>query len=320
MANNRVESYKKQIYDTIDYSSFYQNYIELNGKTSGQVSCLCPFHDDKNPSFSVNLGNGLWKCHVGCGGGDIFTMVEKMEKKTWKGNEVLNRVGELVGLPPLKSTSKNLNSPNKEKPNTFVTQTNADLWHKALMDDYGEILNWLEKEKGLIVETVIEFKLGIGKVDLWKIHRITIPVHDENKKLVNVRGYGNSLKPKILPIETGRGSQIFNIHRVKDKQDIIICAGEFDCMLVWQKGFNAVSSTAGESSCKVFKENLNYFRQKNISIIYDIDEAGRSGAAKVGDILSPVAQSVKIVQLPDILGKGGDLSDFFISGNTADKN
>jgi 5S rRNA maturation endonuclease (ribonuclease M5) len=42
----------------------------------------CPFHEDKNPSFSVDLDKGLWNCHAGCGGGDIFDLLAKFEGGT----------------------------------------------------------------------------------------------------------------------------------------------------------------------------------------------------------------------------------------------
>ncbi len=40
---------------------------------------LCPLHDDSSPSFSYDLEKGLWKCHAGCGAGDVYTFVELIE-------------------------------------------------------------------------------------------------------------------------------------------------------------------------------------------------------------------------------------------------
>lgn len=44
----------------------------------------CPLHDDRSPSFSVSEEKGLWYCHAGCGGGDVYTLVEKLEKCGFK--------------------------------------------------------------------------------------------------------------------------------------------------------------------------------------------------------------------------------------------
>jgi DNA primase len=40
---------------------------------------LCPFHDDRRPSFSVNMREGVWFCHAGCGGGNIFQFLARYQ-------------------------------------------------------------------------------------------------------------------------------------------------------------------------------------------------------------------------------------------------
>ena len=60
--------------------SLYQSYVSgLEGIGShGEHSGHCPFHDDANPSFSVDLGSGLWTCHAGCGSGDAANFAERV--------------------------------------------------------------------------------------------------------------------------------------------------------------------------------------------------------------------------------------------------
>ena len=57
-----------------NYESFYGRFLPRLGKVRGnQIMAVCPFHDDHDPSLSVNLQTGLFKC-FGCGvSGDIFT-------------------------------------------------------------------------------------------------------------------------------------------------------------------------------------------------------------------------------------------------------
>lgn len=63
---------------TTNYSDFYERQLEsFSDLSSGEASALCPFHDDEHPSFSVNLDTGLWHCHAGCGGGDVYSFVMK---------------------------------------------------------------------------------------------------------------------------------------------------------------------------------------------------------------------------------------------------
>jgi DNA primase len=55
------------------------DYVALKPAGSGRYKGLCPFHDEKTPSFNVNTGNGFWKC-FGCGaGGDLITFVQEQD-------------------------------------------------------------------------------------------------------------------------------------------------------------------------------------------------------------------------------------------------
>jgi DNA primase len=75
---------KQTILERLDFHTFYKGYIpSLTGDP--QASGKCPFHDDQRASFSVNLDNGLWKCHAGCGSGnaiDLYMKVKGMDFKT----------------------------------------------------------------------------------------------------------------------------------------------------------------------------------------------------------------------------------------------
>ncbi|MFH1023795.1 MAG: CHC2 zinc finger domain-containing protein [Planctomycetota bacterium] len=71
---------KEHVLKHLDFRSFYQVHLpslKMNGKP--EADARCPFHDDKSPSFSVNLETGLWCCHAesGCGGGDVFSFYQR---------------------------------------------------------------------------------------------------------------------------------------------------------------------------------------------------------------------------------------------------
>ena len=46
-------------------------------------STTCLFHEDRNPSFSIGVEHGGWRCHAGCGSGDAFSFVMKLESCTF---------------------------------------------------------------------------------------------------------------------------------------------------------------------------------------------------------------------------------------------
>ena len=65
----------------------YQNQIDqmlgkkLKPQANGQVYTHCPLHIDTRQSFSINLEKGLWKCHAGCGSGNILQLTRIMGKE-----------------------------------------------------------------------------------------------------------------------------------------------------------------------------------------------------------------------------------------------
>ena len=62
----------------VNYTEFYRNHVR-NIKVHGQqAKGLCPFHEDKNPSFSFNIEDGKWKCFAGCGEGGYKTFQGKI--------------------------------------------------------------------------------------------------------------------------------------------------------------------------------------------------------------------------------------------------
>ena len=61
-----------------DFRPFYNKHLQGMKPAGKELSALCPFHADKNPSFSFNPETGLWNCHAGCGGGDILDFYGKL--------------------------------------------------------------------------------------------------------------------------------------------------------------------------------------------------------------------------------------------------
>lgn len=57
---------------------------------------LCPFHDDRSPSFSVDPQTGLWHCHAGCGSGNLFQFLERAERLSFP--QAVRRLAELAGV------------------------------------------------------------------------------------------------------------------------------------------------------------------------------------------------------------------------------
>ncbi len=52
----------------------------LRPNSKGQTYTFCPFHDDRRQSLSINVASGLWKCHAGCGQGNINILKNRMRR------------------------------------------------------------------------------------------------------------------------------------------------------------------------------------------------------------------------------------------------
>src|SRR3989338_8899111 len=88
---------KEHILSHLDFRAFYQSHI-INLKENGKAQALglCPFHDDHNPSLSINLESGLFNCLAGCGGGDVFTFYQRYKKIDFK--TAIKEIAEMHGI------------------------------------------------------------------------------------------------------------------------------------------------------------------------------------------------------------------------------
>jgi len=65
---------------SVDYYKILEKYNLEKGILRGdELLCCCPLHDDKNPSFSINLKTGKYICFAGCGAGDFIDLISKLE-------------------------------------------------------------------------------------------------------------------------------------------------------------------------------------------------------------------------------------------------
>jgi DNA primase len=71
-------------------------YLQLSNAGGGNLKGLCPFHDEKTPSFNITPARGMWYCH-GCGeGGDVITFVSKIEHLPFA--ETMERLAAKAGI------------------------------------------------------------------------------------------------------------------------------------------------------------------------------------------------------------------------------
>jgi replicative DNA helicase len=108
----------------------------------------------------------------------------------------------------------------------------------------------------------------------------------------------------------------FQLPKLKGADFAAVCEGEKDCRTLERLGIVATCNNGGAGNFKA--ELVPYFTDKRIAIFPDNDEPGRDHALKVAALLTPVAKSLKIVELPDLPAKG-DVTDFINAGGTVEQ-
>ena len=249
----------------------------------------CLFNDCDNDSrgyeahLYINKSEGLYLCHK-CGA---------------KGN--------------LWDLKKHFGINTKKSKSTQSLGKLAEKYHNALPNNIREYL----LNDRLILNEEIEDRLLGYKMDSNGNGWITIPVSNISSDITAIRlrkdPSANSNNPKYRWETEGSEATLYNVQVLKDKPDmLVICEGEFDCMLLASQGVMAVCSTAGASTFKdEWVEQLNYVRE--FYIAFDNDEAGREGAKALSEKLHKAHPSASVlnIKLPDAVGEHGDITDFF---------
>ncbi|HBK33780.1 TPA: hypothetical protein DEP34_03245 [Candidatus Uhrbacteria bacterium] len=168
-----------------------------------------------------------------------------------------------------------------------------------------EIKNWLLKERGLSENVIKEANIG------WNGKEIMIPIYDEKRNpLFMKKRRSPFITDQNIPKYTnskGAKMSLFGIENLKDTTFIVITEGEFDALLLRNLNIPSISSTGGAGA---FNDDWGSLFQKiqEVYITYDLDDAGREGARKVGALIP----HAKIVSLPEEVGEHGDITDYFL--------
>ncbi len=145
----------------------------------------------------------------------------------------------------------------------------------------------------------------------WNGWRITIPIYNRQGEVTFFRLAKDPDDERPAPkMQSSRGSsvELYGWDEVlKRPSHIIICEGEFDRLVLQAQGFAAVTSTGGAATFRPqWAEELR--KIENVYICFDRDSAGQNGAQVVA-LMIPQA---KLVELPEEVGEGGDVTDFFV--------
>ena len=282
-------------------------YVPL--KKAGRVfKGLCPFHNEKTPSFTVNPERGIYKC-FGCGeGGDIFDFTMKLEGLSFP--EALKLLAEQAGveLSAENSHPADPNAPRKDRLlalNAFI----ARLWNLILTSHpkAAPAREYLSK-RGLLPETLATFQIGLAPAGIATVqglakqgyseveakaagdpsrfqNRIVFPIADITGRTVGFTGRlfaeASSSAPKYWNTpETplfNKGRIVYALHLAKaaiQERDLaLLVEGQMDVVMLHQHGYtNAVASSGTALTTDQLRLIARFSR--NVAFAYDGDKAG----------------------------------------------
>jgi DNA primase (bacterial type) len=145
----------------------------------------------------------------------------------------------------------------------------------------------------------------------WNGWRITIPIYNRKGEVVffKLAKDPEDTRPlaKML-CSPGATVELYGWDRViRPPEQIIICEGEFDRLVLEAHGFAAVTGTGGAATFRPeWAEEIKPI--PHVFVCFDRDEAGRNGAM----VVSLMIPHAKVVEWPEEVGKGGDVTDFFV--------
>ena len=265
---------------------------EEAGENEIRVCCPFPEHEDSSPSCSINTEGRVFHCHGCRKSGDFITFMATQLgiDRTSVTLDMRGRYEGAVGVAPI-------------KPQTIETAYQELLGSPLLLQEL--------KKRGLSDDTIRIFRLGKEK------NRITIPITNGSGDVVNLRKYlpGAPGKEKFRNAKgRGKPNRLYPINQLSYKR-IVVCGGEIKALAVAQRlnefGYGAITQTSGEGSWEDQFSRL--FKDKEVFVCYDIDEAGHKAAESLCLLLYSYAESVKNIRLPidpeDI--PHGDVNDFF---------
>jgi DNA primase len=319
----RIEELKRSI-DLVALIESKGIPLKKNGKS---YKGLCPFHEDTNPSLSVNPSTNLWQCFGCSAGGDVIRFVEMFDKVDFKG-----AIAQLSAFSVQRSAkTKNpepgtLNpEPMPVKERKLLNKVMSFYQHTFSQDSRG--LRYLKDERGITDnQTFKDFGVGYVNGDLLQtlpvddeetikaLKRIGIlnpkghevfyncvvfPLYDERGSIVNLYGrhidQDNEVAHLYLP---GARSGLVNRQAVKRSQTILLTESIIDALTLYDQGFKNVVPIYGVNG--LIDDHLSLFdrRVKEVYLVFDADEAGTKAAKAVFLRLKEKHIQSYIVELP----------------------
>jgi len=318
-----------------DIVSVVSGYVKLQRRGSNYFG-LCPFHNEKSPSFSVSPGKQMYYC-FGCGaGGGVFNFIMEYENYTFP--EAVRFLADRAGisLPEEEYSEEARRERDKRSSVLELNKIAAKFYYFQLRSPQGQRGMEYLKNRALSDETMKHFGLGYAGPDgsmlyrylkkkgysdallkdsgLMQVNerqgmydkfwnRVIFPIMDVNNKVI---GFGGRVmgdgKPKYLNspetvvFDKSRNLYGLNFARTSKEKNLLVCEGYMDVISMHQAGFTNAVASLGTALTSRHASILKRYTDEVI-LTYDSDEAGIKAALRAIPLLKEAGVSTRVLHM-----------------------
>ena len=318
--------------DIVDVIS---GYVSLK-KKGGRFFGLCPFHNERTPSFSVSQTEQMYYC-FGCGaGGSVFTFLMQYESLSFP--EAVKTLADRAGvaLPETEFTGEDKRRRDQKAELLEIQKKAAKYYYYKLFQESGRRAYEYLSGRGLTDSTIKRFGLGYSGRQSAEVYRylkhegykdellresglfgfdekngfydkfwnrVIFPIMDINSRVI---GFGGRVmgdaKPKYLNspetviFDKGRNLYGLNFARRSRSKNLIICEGYMDVISLHQAGFDQAVASLGTALTSQQALLMKRYAS-DILVTYDSDEAGTKAALRAIPILKEAGLRVRVIDM-----------------------
>ncbi|MBW2393866.1 MAG: DNA primase [Deltaproteobacteria bacterium] len=325
----------QQVRDRVDIVDVVGRVVSLK-KAGRNFKGLCPFHEEKTPSFNVSPDRGSYHC-FGCGeGGNAFGFLMKHEGLAFP--EAVRSLAVEVGVEIKEEAGGG--APSVTEPVLAANLAAQALYRRALMGEDGAVARAYLAKRGLDAEIAERFGIGYapdrwdavvtvlqhedipaeigeaagllkarergGHYDMLR-GRISFPIQDTRGRVIGFggRAIGKDQEPKYLnspesPVFHKRRAFYgfpFALDPIRKKDRVVVVEGYFDWVALARAGVEEAVATCGTALTEQHTRDLRR-RTRNVVLLFDGDDAGQRAMLRALETLLPQGLRVSAAGLP----------------------
>jgi len=324
-----------QIEDRLDIVDLVSETTELKRK-GGRYWGLCPFHQEKTPSFSVDRERSLYYC-FGChAGGNMFTFVAGTRGFTY--SEAVELLAERAGVELLASSGRRQEKDLKKRL-LEVNEMACSFFQKMLSSPEGSVAREYAHQRGIDEKVIQTFRLGYAPDDWNRLedyllaqgvdtnllkqsglvkkaanaeryfdlfrNRLIFPIGDQRGQVIafGARALGDDQPKYLNSPETEMFSKrrhLFGLEAAREsihRQDqAILVEGYLDCIKLHQHGFTTAIAALGTSFTEEQAHLLHRYTNR-VLVLFDSDEAGQRETMRTLEVLAENGLAAEVLTL-----------------------